>query len=285
MTGKLIGYRATNDSGWAAAFDCADAGAEVAAIIDLRTDLAGDLLAEAARRGIAIHSGSTVTGTAGRARIRAIEVGNLIERGGVTGSTRIACDLLAVAGGWAPNVALFSQSRGKLAYDETIAAFRPGQSWQAERSAGSANGAFATADCLKEGAKAGAEAARAAGFKVTTPRVPKLAGGDGGQGRIRIMPELPSNRPPEKLRAWIDLQDDVTSKDLRLAVSEGYRSVEHAKRYTTTCMGTDQGKVANLNAFAFLAAERGDPRLVLGLLLGLIGCALSWVFSSRARRA
>lgn len=264
LPGRRIAVLANNDSGWSVAFDCADAGAHVAAIIDLRTDLSGDLLAEAAHRGIAIHAGSAVTGTAGRSRIRSVDVGNLIEVGGVTASTRIACDLLAVAGGWAPNVALFSQSRGKLAYDEDIAAFRPGRSWQAERSAGAANGTFATIDCLKQGAKAGAEAARAAGFRATMPRMPRLNGGDAGQGAIRIMPELPSDRPKEKLRAWIDLQDDVTSKDLRLAVNEGYRSVEHAKRYTTTGMGTDQGKVANLNAFAFLAAERGEPMISVG---------------------
>ena len=60
------------------------------------------------------------------------------------------------------------------------------------------------------------------------------------------------------MRAFIDLQDDVTTKDLGLAVQEGYRSVEHAKRYTTAGMGTDQGKVANLNAFGFLASVRGE---------------------------
>ena len=72
---------------------------------------------------------------------------------------------------------------------------------------------------------------------------------------ITVIPELPSGRAAHKVRAWIDLQDDVTTKDLRLAVQEGYRSVEHAKRYTTAGMGTDQGKVANLNAFAFLATS------------------------------
>ena len=84
------------------------------------------------------------------------------------------------------------------------------------------------------------------------------ASGQTGQGPIRVIPELPSDRPKHKVRAWIDLQDDVTTKDLRLAVQEGYRSVEHAKRYTTAGMGTDQGKVANLNAFGFLASVRGE---------------------------
>jgi sarcosine oxidase subunit alpha len=179
-------------------------------------------------------------------------------------SVRIECDLLAVSGGWAPNIALFSQSRGKLRYDATIEAYRPGRSWQRERSAGAANGTFGMVDCFAEGARAGAEAARAAGFDATPPALPEIIGGQTGQGPIRVVPELPSDRPKHKLRAWIDLQDDVTSKDLRLAVHEGYRSVEHAKRYTTAGMGTDQGKVANLNAFGFLAAVRGEGVAALG---------------------
>ncbi len=177
----------------------------------------------------------------------------------------IECDLLAVAGGWAPNVALFAQSRGKLRYDETIEAFRPARSWQHERSAGAANGYFGMAECFAEGARAGVAAAKAAGFDASMPALPAVPpSGQIGQGPIRVIPELPTNRPKHKVRAWIDLQDDVTTKDLGLAVKEGYRSVEHAKRYTTAGMGTDQGKVANLNAFGFLASARGEPISAIG---------------------
>ena len=116
------------------------------------------------------------------------------------------------------------------------------------------------ADCFSEGAQAGAAAARAAGFDALPPRIPQVLGGQTGQRPIHVVPELPSDRPKHKVRAWIDLQDDVTTKDLRLAVHEGYRSVEHAKRYTTAGMGTDQGKVANLNAFGFLASVRWTSR-------------------------
>ena len=177
----------------------------------------------------------------------------------------IDCDLLAVSGGWAPNVALFSQSRGRLRYDSSIEAYRPGDSWQKEHSAGAANGFFGMAECFAEGARAGVEAARAAGFEATAPTPPVVPNsGQIGQGPIRVIPELPTERPKHKVRAWIDLQDDVTTKDLRLAVQEGYRSVEHAKRYTTSGMGTDQGKVANLNAFGFLASVRGESMSAIG---------------------
>lgn len=265
LPGRRVAIFANNDTGWHAALDMAKAGAGIAAIVDVRRDVSADLLTSAAKLGIAIHCGSTITGTQGRSRIRAIHVSPIGEDGAAGSmSTRIACDLLAMAGGWAPNVALFSQSRGKLRYDETIAAFRPGQSWQNERSAGAANGSFALEDTLAEGARAGVEAAGAAGFASSDVSAPEVAGGDTGQGAIMVIPELPSGRALHKIRAWIDLQDDVTTRDLRLAVQEGYRSVEHAKRYTTTGMGTDQGKVANLNAFAFLATERGQTIAQIG---------------------
>ena len=46
---------------------------------------------------------------------------------------RLRCDLLLMAGGWTPSVHLFSQSRGKLRFDETLQAFVPGAAPQHER--------------------------------------------------------------------------------------------------------------------------------------------------------
>jgi sarcosine oxidase subunit alpha len=264
LPGTRIVVATNNDSGWDAALDMARAGGEVAAVVDLRDEVAPLHLSEAARRGIGIYGNATIVGTEGANRVRSVSVRSLA--GGRSGgkAVRIECDLLGVAGGWAPNAALFSQSRGKLLYDDALQAFRPGRSWQRERSAGAANGNFAMAECFAEGARAGAEAARAAGFDATAPAPPRLVGGQTGQGPIHVIPELPSDLPPHKVRAFVDLQDDVTTKDLALAVKEGYRSVELAKRYTTAGMGTDQGKVANLNAFGFLASVRGEPIPAIG---------------------
>ena len=264
LPGKRIAVATNNDSGWDAAFDIARMGGEVVAIVDLRAEMTPDHLTEAARLGIAIHANATIMGTGGRRRLQAIAV-RALSAGKADGkAVTIDCDLLAVAGGWAPNVALFSQSRGKLRYDDAIEAFRPGASWQHERSAGGANGSFGTAACLAEGARAGAAASSAAGFEAAEPALPRVDGDEPGQGAIKVVAELPSNRPAHRMRAFIDLQDDVTTKDLRLAVKEGYRSVEHAKRYTTTGMGTDQGKVANMNAFGFLASVRGETVPAIG---------------------
>jgi sarcosine oxidase subunit alpha len=268
LPGRRIVVFTNNDSGWEAALDIARMGeavdAEVAAVVDLRSEVAPAHLTEAARRGTAIYGNATVVDTDGRHRIRQVEVRPLTADGVGTRAIGIDCDLLAVAGGWTPNVALFAQSRGSLAYDETLEGFRPARSWQRERSAGAANGNFAMAECFAEGARAGAEAARASGFDTSPQPLPRIVGGQTGQGPIRVIAELPSDRSKHRLRAFIDLQDDVTTKDLRLAVHEGYRSVEHAKRYTTAGMGTDQGKVANLNAFGAIATARGDSMSTIG---------------------
>ena len=60
-------------------------------------------------------------------------------------------------------------------------------------------------------------------------------------------------------KCFVDLQNDVTVADVALAAREGYRSVEHLKRYTTLGMGTDQGKLANIVGIALLAEEVGQP--------------------------
>ncbi len=264
LPGKHIVVATNNDSGWDAALDMARAGGEVAGVVDLRSEIAEAHLVEASRLGIPIYGNAAILGTRGAHRIESVTVRPLATRHALK-PVELECDLLAVAGGWAPNVALFAQSRGRLRYDETIEAFRPDSSWQRERSAGAANGFFGMAECFAEGARAGVEAAKSAGFDAAMPTLPAVpASGQIGQGPIRVIPELPSDRPKHKVRAWIDLQDDVTTKDLALAVKEGYRSVEHAKRYTTSGMGTDQGKVANLNAFGFLASVRGEAVPAIG---------------------
>ena len=57
----------------------------------------------------------------------------------------------------------------------------------------------------------------------------------------------------------------MTAKDIRLAVREGMRSIEHVKRYTTNGMATDQGKMSNMNGLAIAADAVGKPAPKVGL--------------------
>lgn len=135
------------------------------------------------------------------------------------GKTRIPCDLVAVSGGFSPAVHLFSQAQGKLLYDDALACLKPGDRPAGVEVAGSAAGGQALRDCV---------------------------------GGI-----APCWRIPGTGKAFVDLQNDTTAADVALAAREGFRSVEHMKRYTLAGFGTDQGKTGNLNALAILAQETG----------------------------
>jgi sarcosine oxidase subunit alpha len=70
--------------------------------------------------------------------------------------------------------------------------------------------------------------------------------------------------PRKGTKQFIDLQNDVTADDVALAARENYRSVEHLKRYTTTGMGTDQGKTSNINALVLMGEETNRPAASVG---------------------
>src|SRR5579885_2279534 len=259
--GVLPGRRAvlltSNDDAYRAGLELAEAGATVAAIVDLRADPGVAAVERARQRGIEVLTGHAIIGTTGKLRIDSATAAPLAN-GGVGGGARtLSCDLLLNAGGWTPTVHLFSQSRGKLAWDETIGAFVPGTSVQAERSAGACRGSFTLAQCLAEGHAAGLAAAADAGFPGGSPPAPRAEAQEGARTPGRAVWIVPSALPiGHKAKHFVDFQNDVTAADVRLAHREGYRSVEHLKRYTTMGMGTDQGKTSNINALGILADRK-----------------------------
>ena len=253
-----------NDDAYRAALDLNAAGVAVAAVIDLRPEVAGALPRRVLDAGIPVLAGHAIVATHGRHRVKGVRVMALTVDAtgvtettatGVTGAVRdLACDVVLMSGGWNPAVHLFSQSRGRLRFDDQRAIFVPGASAQAERSAGACNGAFTLAGCLAEGAAAGLDAARAAGFD-GAPELPPVLG-ESDQAPSRTVWVMPT-RGQRRARMFIDFQSDVTVEDLLLAVREGYRSVEHVKRYTTAGMGLDQGKTGNVAALAVVAEALG----------------------------
>ena len=71
--------------------------------------------------------------------------------------------------------------------------------------------------------------------------------------------------PDTSVKAFVDFQNDVTAKDIRLAVREGMRSIEHVKRFTTNGMATDQGKTSNIHGLAIAAEALGKEMPEVGL--------------------
>jgi sarcosine oxidase subunit alpha len=224
----------------------------VDAIADLRAEATGALADAARRAGIGVHPASTVLGTEGDLRVTAVTLGEV--RGGqVRTGQRIPCDVLLMSGGLTPSVHLFSQSRGKLEWNADLKAFVPGAAAERVQCAGACRGVYDLADVLMDGAAAGAAAA---GDPAAAPadRMPRRYTVAGMARRTdSYLGALPQPDPAGGEKAFVDWQHDVTTRDLALATREGFQSIEHVKRYTTTGMATDQGKTSNLNAMAIVA--------------------------------
>ncbi|MBA5776879.1 sarcosine oxidase subunit alpha family protein [Stappia sp. F7233] len=247
------------DTAYHAAIDLKQAGIEVDLVADLRPDPQGAAIDAAKAAGIRVEPAMVVTGTQGRKRVSKALLGRVRPDGSVVSAGSIACDCLLMSGGWTPNVSLYSQSRGKVVFDEASGAFVPGPSVQAERSAGSCRGINGLAAVIEDGFEAGEVAAKAAIGKGKRPEAPEVSGGEAGSGGT--LGALPHDRDAARVRAFVDFQNDVTAKDVKLAVREGFQSIEHIKRYTTTGMATDQGRLSNMNALsiASTALDRTIP--------------------------
>ena len=253
-----------HDDAYRSALDLADAGVALAAVVDARADASGPLIARVRAKGIEVLAGHAVVAANGGRRIAGVDVRALDGGGAPTGQARdIACDLLGVSGGWSPSVHLHSQSGGKIAYREPIATFVPDAPKQATRSVGAARGVFGLAACLADGFEAGAYAARDTGFG-TGAAPPSPRADEEREAEIRPIWVVGSH-DGAKGKRFVDIQDDVTVEDVGLAAREGYRSVEHLKRYTTLGMGTDQGKTSNVNGLAIMAELRGEAIPAVGV--------------------
>jgi sarcosine oxidase subunit alpha len=221
VVGKRVAIATNNDSAYPVAEALSEAGAEVE-VFDIRPD--------APATGVRVVRGVEVEGVVGVSGVEGVRIG---------GRTR-AVDTLLLSGGWTPTVHLYAQARGKLRYDEVLAALVPKVEVEGIAVAGAANGAFTLDEALRQGHAAG-------GGEGAAPNAPS--------GQYRMTAAWP--KPDAPGRRWIDFQNDVTLKDVALAAREGYVSVEHLKRYTTLGMATDQGKTSSVNGLAALAALTG----------------------------
>jgi sarcosine oxidase subunit alpha len=242
------------DAAYQAALDLQAAGIVVAAVADVRQAPTGALPEAARRAGINVIPASTVLGTNGDLRVSRITLGR-VENDTVRAGQSFDCDAVLMSGGFTPSVHLFSQSRGKLAWSDKLQGFIPGQSAENERSAGACRGVFGLAEALADGAAAGAAAAGEPTAPEPCPSSRRFVveaearSSDAYLGALPVAPCLSQDK------SFVDWQHDVTTKDLALATREGFQSIEHVKRYTTTGMATDQGKTSNLNAMSIVAQK------------------------------
>ena len=250
-----------NDDAYRSALDLKVAGADVACIVDIRKAPSGELVTRAIEAGIEVIEHSAITAVQGTKRVRGIEIMELTDDGSaVTGSARtVACDTIGSSGGWNPVVHLHSHSAGKNVWRDADGVFVPGETLQAEQTCGAANGSFSLQDALNEGDFAGVEAASLLGKTTKKRATVPAATSDVPEQPWQLLWYIPTTKPAgQRGKHFLDQQNDVTVADVQLAAREGYRSVEHAKRYTTLGMATDQGKTGNIPGHAILSAALGQ---------------------------
>jgi sarcosine oxidase, subunit alpha len=248
----------TNDSAYAAAIELHDAGVRVNAIVDARAQAPQAWKNECDRRGIPVRTDSVITGTRGAERITHAVVSSHADH---DQQLPLSCDVLLVSGGWNPAVHLFSQARGALRYDESLGAFLPGEQLPGVSVAGSANGVFNLAGCLREGQQAGAAAVGELGFTPASPLQVDTQE-EGEPSRPLVVWRVPDTQHEDT--QFVDVQRDATVADLARAVRAGMRSIEHIKRYTTIGTAHDQGKTSGVIASGITAELLGTPVENLG---------------------
>jgi len=244
-----------NDDAYRTAIALKAAGLDVPVILDARS-AGGGALAEAAKKlGIRVETGKAVAFVKGRGAVTGVAICDQAGQGTVL--EEIACDCLAMSGGWSPVVHLWSHCGGKLIWDQALAMFRPDPE-KAPRdqkgegfvlAAGAANGHFSLGAVMQDALQQGAEAAGVTAASQPLPEIDQTA--EAAMEAVWMMPQGAGIKLRSK--AWLDFQNDVKVSDVQLAAQEGFESVEHAKRYTTLGMATDQGKLSNINGLAVLA--------------------------------
>lgn len=245
--GRRPVFFVNNDEAYEAAFALAEAGVLPAAVIDPRP---GALAAQRARAaGIETIAGAAVTRVLGRNGVRGVRVASAD-----AAQRTIEADCLLMSGGHTPVTSLACQLDARLEWQDRIAAHTADPPLSAGRCAGAARGVFG----LGAAARDGAAAARALAADLGRP-VPPLAPEPAPPPDPDVTPLAPLWQVRAAGKAFVDLQNDVTADDVRLACREGYEHIEHMKRYTTCAMATDQGRIGGLAAAAVLAEARGTP--------------------------
>ncbi|TCR91857.1 sarcosine oxidase subunit alpha family protein [Rhizobium sp. BK376] len=247
VAGKSVAIFTNGGSGYRTAQDLVAQDVDIAAIIDTR-----NAVPETAPKNVRVIHGGTISATKGGQRIK----GLLADRGGL--DEVISCDALAMSGGWSPIIHLACQRGAKPVWsDEKQAFMAPSVGGELEV-AGSAAGIESISGCLRDGADKAARIAASLGVTAAAFETPEVEG--------EYDPAFAAmwHVPGAKDKAFIDFQNDVHSKDLSAALREGFGHIEHAKRYTTNGMATDQGKLGNVNAAGIIAGMRGVSPAAVG---------------------
>jgi len=252
--GVLVGRNplifTNNDSGYETAIEFKKNGIWPI-VLDTRNNPDSEIIDEAKRMGINIKFSYVVIAAKGYKKVKSAEIAKISEDKKDLGQIEnINCDCICVSGFWTPTIHLASQSGNKTKFNKEIDAFVPGQSKQQETTVGSANGIFTLEETLKTSFEIGHKLSKELATNDNKVSVPKVVEKKSSKHDKFWCVPLPKGK---KYKRFLDFQNDVAVTDIELALREGYRSIEHVKRYTTLGMATDQGKTSNLNGLQLVS--------------------------------
>ena len=250
-----------NDSAYETAISLFQKGINIEAIIDNRENVDSKLVKEIEKNNIKIYKGYTVVNTFGYKRGNKISIMQLSKDGQKVVGSKISidCDCLGMSGGWTPAVHLFTQSGGKLKFRDEDQVFIPDTYPSDQISIGSCNGEFTLDEILSSISKKLKDF-----LNIKKTEYENLEIQSHFNKTKRNIWLLPSDKIIGKTKPFVDYQNDATAKDIKLALREGFRSIEHVKRYTTTGMGTDQGKLGIMHALGIISETAGSKMGELG---------------------
>lgn len=251
--GKNIVLFTSHDGAYRQLSALQDLGVPINAIVDTRTTISDIAMAQVAATGMQLITGHAVTRVHGYHGIKRVSVAPFDPyTSKINGKERaIECDCLGMSGGWTPSIHLTSQMGGVPEWDSTLHTVLPGKSNGTWSVCGSVAGYFDRDDIIASAETMVEEVLR----KLSLSRARKAVTHPQKQDVLNVGPVWSIKGSGGK--AFVDFQHDVTADDITIAHQEGFLSVEHLKRYTTLGMGTDQGKLSNINGLALMAEARG----------------------------
>jgi len=252
--GVLVGKKplvfTNNDSGYETAIEFKKHGVDPI-VLDSRSNPQSEIIDEAKNLGINIKNSYVVVAAQGYKKVKSADVATISEDKKTLGKIEnIICDCICVSGFWTPTIHLASQSGNKTKFNEEIDAFVPGVSKQNETTLGAANGVFTLEETLKTSFDKGKELSKKITEKDNEVSIPNVVEKKYSKHDKFWCVPLPKGK---SYKRFLDFQNDVAVSDVEIALREGYRSIEHVKRYTTLGMATDQGKTSNLNGLQLVS--------------------------------
>ena len=280
--GSAAVFSVGDDLSLEAAVDLADLGVEVRGVADARDPGRQDpeLIAALEERGIPVLPGWAASRTIGRRRVKACELRPL----NAGGSRRFECDLLVANAGTQPRIGALATAKARLAYCTHTHSYQPAELPRGIFAAGSMTGLRDPRAIEASGRLVGHKAAKMAdkkgGVAVLGPAgVADTATAPDRTGPTPAAPQDPASTAASAplpgpaagcdirhgpgigrgAKAFVDLDEDGTWKNVKESAAQGFDEPELAKRFGGFGLGPGQYRVAGQNLAMIMADLRGDP--------------------------